>query len=96
VADQGEVETICIGGDVGKELIGIDSNSKAAVHDGNEGPEGSRGVDSEAEGTLMLVLASRLHTGQNVLHVLSQESIQNAWNSGKQSKPFVKYKLASD
>lgn len=34
----------------------------------------SNGVDSEAVGSPMLVLASRLQTGQKVLHVVSQES----------------------
>lgn len=34
----------------------------------------SKGVLSDAGGTPMAVLASRLQTGQNVLHVVSQES----------------------
>lgn len=38
----------------------------------------SNGVDSEAVGSPMLVLASRLQTGQKVLHVVSQESTQKA------------------
>lgn len=41
----------------------------------------SNGVDSEAIGSPMLVLASRLQTGQKVLHVVSQESTHIAWNS---------------
>lgn len=34
----------------------------------------SKGVDSEGGGSLKPVLASRLQTGQNVLHEVSQES----------------------
>jgi len=93
-ADQGGVETICRGGDVAKELTGIDGeaatdewhDSKAAVDDGDGAPQESRGVDSEAGGMLVVILASRLHTGQNDLHAVSQESTQIAWNSGKQFK----------
>lgn len=42
------------------------------------GLDESNGVDSEAIGSPMLVLASRLQTGQKVLHVVSQESTQKA------------------
>lgn len=45
------------------------------------GPDESNGVDSDAGESPVLVLASRLHTGQKVLHVVSQESTQKAWNS---------------
>lgn len=38
----------------------------------------SNGVHSDAGGSPLLVLASRLQTGQNVLHVVSQESTQKA------------------
>lgn len=41
----------------------------------------SSGVDSEAGGFVMAVLASRLHTGQNVLQEVSHASTQKAWNS---------------
>lgn len=41
----------------------------------------SNGVLSDAGGSPVLVLASRLHTGQNVLHEVSQASTQKAWNS---------------
>lgn len=41
------------------------------------------GVDSDAGGSPLLVLASRLHTGQNVLHEVSQASTHRAWNSGE-------------
>lgn len=34
----------------------------------------SKGEDSEAGGMLITVLASLLHTGQNVLYEVSQES----------------------
>lgn len=40
----------------------------------------SSGVDSDAGGFGMAVLASRLQTGQNVLQEVSQASTQNAWN----------------
>lgn len=45
------------------------------------GLDESNGVDSDAGGSPVLVLASRLQTGQNVLHDVSQESTQKAWNS---------------
>ncbi|KAF9661622.1 hypothetical protein SADUNF_Sadunf19G0088000 [Salix dunnii] len=52
--------------------------------DANEdGLDESNGVDSVAGGSPVLVLASRLHTGQKVLHVVSQESTQKAWNSAQ-------------
>ena len=38
----------------------------------------SNGVDSDAGGSPVLVLASRLQTGQKVLHEVSQESTQKA------------------
>lgn len=38
----------------------------------------SNGVDSEGGGLLVLVLASRLQTGQKVLQAVSQESTQMA------------------
>lgn len=50
------------------------------------GLDESNGVDSEAVGSSVLVLASRLHTGQNVLHDVSQASTHVAWNSVKRSK----------
>lgn len=45
------------------------------------GVDESSGVDSVAGGSPLLVLASRLHTGQNVLHEVSQASTHIAWNS---------------
>lgn len=42
------------------------------------GLDESNGVDSEAGGSPVLVLASRLHTGQKVLQAVSQESTQKA------------------
>lgn len=44
------------------------------------GLDESNGVDSEAGGSPVLVLASRLQTGQKVLHDVSQESTHKAWN----------------
>ena len=43
----------------------------------------SNGVDSDAVGLVVLVFASRLQTGQNVLHDVSHVSTQTAWNSVK-------------
>lgn len=36
----------------------------------------SKGVDSVAGGSLLLILASCLHTGQKVRHFISHESMQ--------------------
>lgn len=58
----------------------IDDSTEEATEDG---PAESNGVDSEAGGPLVLALASRLQTGQKVLHEVSQESTQKAWNSAK-------------
>ncbi|GAB2291181.1 hypothetical protein Dimus_025440 [Dionaea muscipula] len=49
-----------------------DDVKKATDDDGLE--ESSNGVDSDAGGSPVAVFASRLQTGQNVLHVVSQES----------------------
>ena len=43
-----------------------------------DGVDESNGVDSDAGGSPVLVLASRLQTGQKVLHEVSQESTQKA------------------
>lgn len=42
------------------------------------GLDESNGVRSEAGGSPMIVLASRLQTGQKVLHVVSQASTHKA------------------
>lgn len=52
------------------------------------GLDESNGVDSDAGSSPLLVLASRLHTGQKVLHVVSQESTQKAWNSVQVSRRY--------
>lgn len=44
----------------------------------DDGVDDSRGVDSEGGGSDKPVLASRLQTGQKVLHEVSQESTQAA------------------
>lgn len=49
------------------------------------GLEESKGVLSDG-GSPVLVLASRLQTGQKVLHDVSQESTQKAWNSTNSKK----------
>jgi hypothetical protein len=43
--------------------------------------EESKGVDSDAGRFGAPAFASRLHTGQNVLHEVSHRSTQAAWNS---------------
>lgn len=45
------------------------------------GDDDSNGVDSDGGGIVVLVFASRLQMGQNVLHDVSQVSTQTAWNS---------------
>lgn len=55
------------------------------------GPDKSNGVDSEAGGSPVLVLASCLQTGQKVLQVVSQESTQRAWNSVKFKNASLRY-----
>lgn len=54
-----------------------------ATEEGEAGPDESKGVLSDAGGIPVAVLASRLQTGQNVLHSVSQASTQAAWNSVK-------------
>lgn len=52
-----------------------------AEEDGDAGTETageSKGVHSEAGGFPILARTSRLHTGQNVLQIVSQESTQTA------------------
>lgn len=44
----------------------------------DDGADDSNGVDSDAGGSPVQVRASRLHTGQNVLHDVSQASTQTA------------------
>lgn len=58
----------------------IDDNTEEATE---AGLDESNGVDSEAGGSPVLVLASRLQTGQKVLQVVSHESTHTAWNSVK-------------
>lgn len=53
-------------------------DDKAAEEAKEPGLEESSGVDSDAGGSPVLVLASRLHTGQNVLHDVSQASTHTA------------------
>lgn len=64
------------------------NSANDALIDGNLNEEcgddalfGSKGVRSDAGEIDVLNLASCLHTGQNVLQVVSQESTQDAWNS---------------
>lgn len=82
--DRGGVGLICTaGGSCKAEDVAIEEwNEELGV----EAAEESKGVHSEGGGSPLLVLASRLHTGQNVLQVVSQESTQIAWNLWKQGK----------
>lgn len=75
----------------GEELIGMAVDGDPAIDEWKEERNDARiaedavagennGVDSEAGGFVMAVLASRLHTGQNVLQEVSHASTQNAWN----------------
>lgn len=65
----------------GPICIGDDDSAEEA----NEGEReaGSNGVDSEAGDLVVFVFASRLQTGQKVLHDVNQVSTQAAWNSVK-------------
>lgn len=55
-----------------------DDNAEEAME---TGVDESNGVRSDAGSSPVDVLASRLQTGQNVLHEVSQASTQIAWNS---------------
>lgn len=65
----------------GRICIGDDDSGEEA-EDG-EREAGSKGVDSDAGGFVVFVFASRLQTGQKVLHDVNQVSTQAAWNSVK-------------
>lgn len=69
---------ICMADEVADRM---DDNTDDEATDA--GLDESNGVDSDAGGSPELVLASRLQTGQNVLHAVSQESTHNAWNSAQ-------------
>nr|GMD51059.1 hypothetical protein Pyn_15134 [Ipomoea batatas] len=65
--DDNEGGPICIADD--------DANDdQTDPNDDRETLDESNGVDSDAGGSLVLVLASRLQTGQKVLHDVSQAS----------------------
>lgn len=70
---------ICIADDDARDDLTDDNKDEEAKEAWLE----SNGVDSEAGGLPVLVRASRLQTGQKVLHDVSQESTQKAWNSAK-------------
>jgi len=69
-----ECEAICIAEDEAYEDLVEDMNEDTT----DDGVDNSRGVDSEGGGSDKPVLASRLQTGQKVLHEVSQESTQAA------------------
>lgn len=56
-----------------------DERNDDRIAEGTAAGENS-GVDSQAGGFIMAVLASRLQMGQNVLQEVSHASTQNAWN----------------
>lgn len=59
--------------------IADDLNEESAEEDRkDDAADESNGVLSEAGGSPLAVLASRLHTGQNVLHEVSHESTHTA------------------
>lgn len=74
---------ICIADDDASDDLIDDKMDEEATE---AGLEDSNGVDSEAGGSPVLVLASRLQTGQKVLHDVSQLSTQKAWNSATTNK----------
>ena len=59
-----------------EERTDDDLNEENGVEATDDGLDDSNGVDSDAGGSPLLVLASRLHTGQNVLHAVSHASTQ--------------------
>jgi len=71
------VRAICIAEDEATDDLTEDKTEDAI----DAGVDESKGVDSEGGGSVKPVLASRLQTGQKVLHEVSQESTQAAWNS---------------
>jgi hypothetical protein len=77
--DRDDAGAICTAGDDANDDL-TDDNTEEATE---AGLDESNGVDSEAGGSPVLVLASRLQTGQKVLQEVSQESTQKAWNSVK-------------
>lgn len=66
---------ICKADDDANEKL---TDDKTEDEETEAGLDDSNGVDSDADGSPVLVLASRLQTGQNVLHDVSQVSTQTA------------------
>lgn len=66
---------ICMAEDDGNEDLNDDNTDPEDIE---PTLEESNGVHSDAGGSPVLVLASRLQTGQKVLHAVSQESTQKA------------------
>lgn len=73
--DRDEAGAICMAEDDAKDDLTDDNTDDVATE---AGLDESNGVRSDAGGSPVLVLASRLQTGQKVLHVVSQASTQNA------------------
>ena len=65
---------ICIAEDEASDDLAEDKTEDAI----DAGVDESKGVDSEGGGSVKPVLASRLQTGQKVLHEVSHESTQAA------------------
>lgn len=68
------VRAICIAEDEASDDLAEDKTEDAI----DAGLDESKGVDSDGGGSVKPVLASRLQTGQKVLHEVSQESTQAA------------------
>lgn len=67
---------------LGEDAATIDRKEDKAVDSAGKGiAEESKGVDSDGGRFDIPAFASRLHTGQNVLHDVSHRSTQAAWNS---------------
>ena len=68
------VRAICMAEDEASDDLAEDKTDDAI----DAGVDESKGVDSEGGGSVKPVLASRLQTGQKVLHEVSHESTQAA------------------
>ena len=65
-------------GDERVELADPDDDEEEILIEDEE--DRRSGVSSDAGGSFTLLFTSRLHTGQKVLHFVSQESMHTAWN----------------
>ena len=86
--DRDEAGAICMAEDDANDDLTDDNIEDEPTE---EGVDESNGVRSDAGASPVLVLASRLQTGQKVLHVVSQASTQKAWNSVKIPRTINEY-----